>query len=96
MFSLYPYYKKFNDSHPVNGGLPEVENNITKLIPNTNFNGLAVIGLKEWRPRYNQNNWGATQVFRRQLIRLARTHHFLLKDEKKINETAEEDFKATK
>ncbi|VDM70588.1 unnamed protein product [Strongylus vulgaris] len=100
-FGLYPYYKKYNASQPINGGLPqkcsldahlaEVEKNITNLIPNEEFDGLAVIDLEEWRPRYNQNDWGAKQVFQNQSILLAKELHPGLKDQE-IKKTAEEEF----
>ncbi|VDP20182.1 unnamed protein product, partial [Onchocerca flexuosa] len=53
-FGLYPYYRSYSDTKlAVNGGIPQranisahlsvVRNNISKHIPDPNFNGLAVI-----------------------------------------------------
>ncbi|OZC06420.1 hyaluronoglucosaminidase [Onchocerca flexuosa] len=65
-FGLYPYYQNYFDpSSAVNGGIPQlanisahlskVRNDITKVIPNSNFDGLAVIDYENWRPLWEQN-----------------------------------------
>uniref|UniRef100_A0A8R1TLZ9 Hyaluronidase n=1 Tax=Onchocerca volvulus TaxID=6282 RepID=A0A8R1TLZ9_ONCVO len=65
-FGLYPYYRNYSDpSSSVNGGIPQLANisahlskvysDITKAIPNLNFDGLAVIDYENWRPLWEQN-----------------------------------------
>ncbi|KIH66135.1 hyaluronoglucosaminidase [Ancylostoma duodenale] len=71
-FGRYPYYKDYNASQPINGGLPQkcnltahlivAEDNITKNIRNESFSGLAIIDLEEWRPLWDQNGYMTKQV----------------------------------
>ncbi|VDO62022.1 unnamed protein product [Heligmosomoides polygyrus] len=81
-FGRYPYFKKYDVNQPVNGGSPLNENsdtllkehlkiaevNITKLIPDVNFSGLAVIDFEEWRPLLRYNG-GVKSVYQREAIK---------------------------
>ncbi|KIH64301.1 hyaluronoglucosaminidase [Ancylostoma duodenale] len=70
-FGLCPYYKAYDPSQPINGGLPQnisienhlavVEKQIKGAIPDENFNGIAVIDIEQWRPLYEMN-WGGKDV----------------------------------
>uniref|UniRef100_A0A0K0D226 Hyaluronidase n=1 Tax=Angiostrongylus cantonensis TaxID=6313 RepID=A0A0K0D226_ANGCA len=100
-FGLYPYFKKHNKSHPVNGGLPqntdlkahlvEVEKNITKLIPNENFTGFGVIDIEEWRPLFEQHFKNIKQVYQEASIDRVRATHPNLNDAE-IRQRAENEF----
>ncbi|ETN84018.1 hyaluronoglucosaminidase [Necator americanus] len=66
-FGKYPYYKDYNKSIPINGGLPQksdlaahlqvVETNITDKIKDQNSTGLGIIDLEEWRPLFSENGY---------------------------------------
>ncbi|ETN74271.1 hyaluronoglucosaminidase [Necator americanus] len=81
-FALYPYFKNYNESNPINNGTPqncdlekhlqEVANNITKRIPQQNFSGLGIIDLEEWRPLFDENGYGTKRVYQNVSIKIAR------------------------
>uniref|UniRef100_A0A0K0F6P3 Hyaluronidase n=1 Tax=Strongyloides venezuelensis TaxID=75913 RepID=A0A0K0F6P3_STRVS len=64
---LYPYLKYINSIHNeyFNGGIPQNTNisvyifklrqDISKKIPNPDFDGIAVINVEEWRPTHDSN-----------------------------------------
>ncbi|VDM59887.1 unnamed protein product [Angiostrongylus costaricensis] len=100
-FGLYPYFEKHNKNQPVNGGLPqntdlkahlvEVEKNITKLIPNENFTGFAVIDIEEWRPLFEQHFKNVKQVYQEASIDRVRANHPNLNDAE-TRQRAENEF----
>ncbi|RCN36083.1 hyaluronoglucosaminidase [Ancylostoma caninum] len=63
----YPYYKRYDENQPINGGIPQncsleehlniTKENITMRIPDQNYSGLAILDLEEWRPLFDQNSW---------------------------------------
>uniref|UniRef100_A0A0N5B3B7 Hyaluronidase n=1 Tax=Strongyloides papillosus TaxID=174720 RepID=A0A0N5B3B7_STREA len=76
---LYPYLKKTNGSiESINGGIPQrtnitahlekLRNNIDRLIPNTKFDGPAIIDVEEWRPTYD-SNWSSKRIYREESIK---------------------------
>ncbi|RCN32523.1 hyaluronoglucosaminidase [Ancylostoma caninum] len=102
IFGRYPYYKGYNKSYPIYGGLPQncsleehlkiAEQNITDKIKNKNFDGLAIIDLEEWRPLFDQNFWGLKSIFRNESIALAKTKHPNVTNDTELQKLAEEDF----
>ncbi|PIO57100.1 hyaluronoglucosaminidase, partial [Teladorsagia circumcincta] len=78
-FALYPYYKDYDPNQPVNGGLPQnislqahldgVAQLIQVVIPDLNFDGIAVIDLEAWRPLYHMN-WDKKKVYKEQSVQL--------------------------
>ncbi|KAL6735705.1 hypothetical protein Aduo_006119 [Ancylostoma duodenale] len=66
IFGLYPYYKGYNETQPVKGGLPQncsledhlniTKQNITERIPEEDYDGLAIIDLEgmaaNFRPKF--------------------------------------------
>nr|UCR74868.1 hyaluronidase [Hemiscorpius lepturus] len=81
-FGKYPYID--NEGHDINGGLPELGNlkkhlevakqDIKKVIPNSRFNGLAVIDWEKWRPTW-LFNWGKMQIYRNRTLELMTKKH---------------------
>ncbi|KAE9419146.1 hypothetical protein Angca_008324 [Angiostrongylus cantonensis] len=63
-FGLYPYFKDYNKSAPVNGGMPQdcnlgahlkkVRKDITNIIPDENFTNHAIIDFEHWRPLFEE------------------------------------------
>ncbi|KHJ90721.1 hyaluronoglucosaminidase, partial [Oesophagostomum dentatum] len=110
-FGSYPYYKGYNVSFPVNGGLPQncnitahleiAKKNITDETP-ANFDGLGIIDFEEWRPLFDQNGYGSKQVFQNESIgQIKRDNAILLDNQvkelaaKAFNESAREFFLKT-
>ncbi|KIH60036.1 EGF-like domain protein [Ancylostoma duodenale] len=107
IFGLYPYYKGYDETQPINGGLPQdwslkdhlniTEKNITERIADQDYDGLAIIDLEEWRPIFDQNFWGKKSVFRNQSIALFKANHPEHQDEKNetvLEKLAGEEFNA--
>ncbi|KAK6738797.1 hypothetical protein RB195_020728 [Necator americanus] len=79
-FGKYPYYKDYNKSIPINGGLPQksdlaahlqvVETNITDKIKDKNSAGLGIIDLEEWRPLFSENGYNKKRVYQNESIKL--------------------------
>ncbi|KJH51303.1 hyaluronoglucosaminidase [Dictyocaulus viviparus] len=100
-FGIYPYFKNYNQSEPINGGLPqkvnlsahldEVKKNITDLIPDENFSGFAVIDIEEWRPLFEQHRGNAKMVYINASIGLVKEEHPEYNETKAL-EQAEIDF----
>jgi hyaluronoglucosaminidase len=56
--------------------LKKMESDIVKIIPDVNFDGLAIIDWEAWRPRY-EANWESRKVFQtesRNLVMAAQPH----------------------
>ncbi|XP_066518710.1 hyaluronidase-1 [Hoplias malabaricus] len=81
---LYPYYDFQNKS--VNGGVPQnaslkdhiwqADNDLRKVIPDKNFDGLAVVDWESWRPLW-ERNWDSKEVYwkgSRELVRIKHPH----------------------
>uniref|UniRef100_A0A0N4ZNC0 Hyaluronidase n=1 Tax=Parastrongyloides trichosuri TaxID=131310 RepID=A0A0N4ZNC0_PARTI len=76
---LYPYLKYINSTHNqfFNGGIPQntdmiahlkkLRDDIDKIIPNPEFDGLAIIDVEEWRPTYD-TNWSAKRIYREESV----------------------------
>uniref|UniRef100_A0A0N4ZA96 Hyaluronidase n=1 Tax=Parastrongyloides trichosuri TaxID=131310 RepID=A0A0N4ZA96_PARTI len=89
---LYPYYKKINESYyePVNGGIPQRVNytahlevlskNISKIIPNISYDGLAILDLERWRIVY-ETNWNEQAIHKNESIKYVQSLNSSLKDE---------------
>ncbi|KAK6738803.1 hypothetical protein RB195_020731 [Necator americanus] len=66
-FGKYPYYKDYNKSIPINGGLPQncdftahldvVKQNITRKIKVRNATVIGIIDFEEWRPLFSENGY---------------------------------------
>ncbi|KAK6738811.1 hypothetical protein RB195_020734 [Necator americanus] len=101
-FALYPYFKNYDESNPINNGTPqkcdlekhlqEVANNITKRIPQQNFSGLGIIDLEEWRPLFDENGYGTKRVYQNVSIKIAKENLRNEQDEKKIKKKAIKEF----
>nr|ATU82477.1 venom hyaluronidase [Lethocerus distinctifemur] len=73
-----------NGSDYVNGGLPQfgdlnhheriLREDITKYIPNKNFDGIAVIDFEYWRPVFREN-WASLDVYRTMSKDFVRDEH---------------------
>uniref|UniRef100_A0A8C5PN78 Hyaluronidase n=2 Tax=Leptobrachium leishanense TaxID=445787 RepID=A0A8C5PN78_9ANUR len=78
----YPYIS--DDGQPFNGGVPQnesikkhlkkAEQDIERLIPNKDFQGLGVIDWENWRPQWDRN-WGNKTIYRNKSIELVKRHH---------------------
>uniref|UniRef100_A0A0K0F6P6 Hyaluronidase n=1 Tax=Strongyloides venezuelensis TaxID=75913 RepID=A0A0K0F6P6_STRVS len=87
---LYPYLKYINSTHNeyFNGGIPQNTNisahlfklrqDISKIIPNPDFDGVAVIDVEEWRPTYD-SNWGKKRIYREESLQHVLTRFPYLK-----------------
>ncbi|ETN74274.1 hyaluronoglucosaminidase [Necator americanus] len=93
-FGKYPYYKDYNKSIPINGGLPQncnlrahlemVKTNITEKIKDQNSTGLGIIDFEEWRPLFSENGYD--------LKRDCDLSAFLKEFEQRINVAIESNF----
>uniref|UniRef100_A0A0N5BBL1 Hyaluronidase n=1 Tax=Strongyloides papillosus TaxID=174720 RepID=A0A0N5BBL1_STREA len=76
---LYPHIKNHSNGtiEKFNGGLPQLVNmtehlealqeNVTNIIKDENFSGLAIIDIEEWRPTYD-SNWSSKRIYQNQSI----------------------------
>uniref|UniRef100_A0AAF5DAV2 Hyaluronidase n=1 Tax=Strongyloides stercoralis TaxID=6248 RepID=A0AAF5DAV2_STRER len=83
---LYPYLKYINKTHNefINGGIPQNTNipahlkklreDISIIIPNPAFNGIAVIDVEEWRPTYD-SNWSKKRIYRYESVQRVLTRY---------------------
>lgn len=79
---LYPSYS--GQAGPINGGVPQnasldqhlsaARHNLTTLIPDEDFDGLAVLDWESWRPVW-ERNWDSKQVYWRASEELVRAEH---------------------
>ncbi|XP_020614973.1 hyaluronidase-1-like [Orbicella faveolata] len=79
---LFPYFD--NDGKAVNGGLPQlvnltehftkVEEDITSVIPDTDFQGIGVIDWEYWKPVFDRN-WDTLSIYRKKSMDLVRRRH---------------------
>lgn len=79
----YPFYSE-KTSEPVNGGLPQMVNlsihlekateDILKIIPDPNFNGVPIIDWESWRPQWEQN-FDTRLIYRKKSIELVYNKH---------------------
>uniref|UniRef100_A0A0N4ZHE7 Hyaluronidase n=1 Tax=Parastrongyloides trichosuri TaxID=131310 RepID=A0A0N4ZHE7_PARTI len=77
---LYPFIKNVNNTYIefVNGGIPQKTNitahleklrdDIERIIPNSKFDGPAIIDVEEWRPTYD-SNWSSKRIYREASIK---------------------------
>uniref|UniRef100_A0A0N5CH87 Hyaluronidase n=1 Tax=Strongyloides papillosus TaxID=174720 RepID=A0A0N5CH87_STREA len=87
---LYPHLKNINSTHNeyYNGGIPQNTNisahlfklrqDINLIIPNPDFDGVAVIDVEEWRPTYD-SNWGVKRIYREESVKHVMTRFPYLK-----------------
>ncbi|XP_077998849.1 hyaluronidase-1-like [Glandiceps talaboti] len=83
LIGLYPYFRK-DDGEPVNGGIPQltnltghfekVVNDIMVLLPDANYDGLAVIDWEYWRPTW-ERNWDRMLIYQNKSLDLVRQRH---------------------
>lgn len=95
---LYPQY--INQTHAVNGGVPQNASihkhlkvaleDIRTLIPNEDFQGLAVVDWESWRPLW-ERNWDSKQVYREASKALVRAKHPDWSPAQ-VNATAQQEF----
>ncbi|XP_002734357.1 hyaluronidase-1-like [Saccoglossus kowalevskii] len=79
---LYPFFT--DNKTAVNGGIPQladfnahfeqVAEDIMEFIPDTEFNGLAVIDWEPWRPTW-ERNWDSKKIYQDQSILLVKKRH---------------------
>uniref|UniRef100_A0A7I4Z831 Hyaluronidase n=1 Tax=Haemonchus contortus TaxID=6289 RepID=A0A7I4Z831_HAECO len=99
-FGLCPYYENNDPKRPVNGGIPQnasladhlaaVSKQIKRVIPNKNFDGIAVLDLEEWRPLFEMN-WGPKKVYKKQSIAFVKAR-FPDLSRKEVDKQAEKEF----
>ncbi|XP_068670719.1 hyaluronidase-1-like [Montipora capricornis] len=84
---LYPYFD--NDGEAVNGGLPQlgnlskhfmkVEEDIQRVIPDPDFQGIGVIDWEIWRPVFDRN-WETLSIYRTKSVELVKAKYPSLPD----------------
>uniref|UniRef100_A0A0K0EA72 Hyaluronidase n=1 Tax=Strongyloides stercoralis TaxID=6248 RepID=A0A0K0EA72_STRER len=76
---LYPFINNKNDTYElINNGIPQktnitahlekLRNDIERIIPNSKYDGLAIIDVEEWRPTYD-SNWNSKIIYREESIK---------------------------
>ncbi|GMS97066.1 hypothetical protein PENTCL1PPCAC_19241, partial [Pristionchus entomophagus] len=90
---VWPHFKSYNASAPINGGLPQLANltqhlalvteRINQVFPDPNFDGPAIFDVEEWRPTYTLN-WGVKKVYRDESVKLAKKRNPSLNENQAI------------
>ncbi|CAI4233000.1 unnamed protein product [Auanema sp. JU1783] len=99
-FGRFPYFKNYNLSEAVNGGMPQlvdieehlfkVAEHVNENIPHEDFGGIAVIDFEEWRPLFSLN-WGSKRIYTRKSIELVK-HRYPFLSDRDARSLAEEEF----
>ncbi|XP_078484992.1 hyaluronidase-1-like [Ciona intestinalis] len=83
LLGLYPMYD--SDGIAVNGGIPQNGNisahyekcvtDIIARIPDSSYNGIAVIDWEAWRPKWERNGWGSGLIYQNKSIEKVKKEH---------------------
>ncbi|XP_019627870.1 PREDICTED: hyaluronidase-1-like [Branchiostoma belcheri] len=97
---MCPSYHDYHLDKAIHGGLPQtvdlachkekVADDIARLVPDADYQGLGIIDWESWRPLY-ERNWARKTIYRKQSQELVKERHPDL-SEKEVKVKAREEF----
>eukprot|EP00058_Branchiostoma_floridae_P028473 XP_002613964.1 hypothetical protein BRAFLDRAFT_67473 [Branchiostoma floridae] len=97
---MCPCYHEYHLDQAIHGGLPQtvdlsdhkekVADDIARIVPDADYQGLGVIDWESWRPLY-ERNWAKKDIYRKQSEELVQSRHPDL-SKKEVKAKAKEEY----